>query len=110
MWKTLTFPQNAELWAKFSTICRKRHAKEAAMTALTSTERSTACRARRLALMERNGRDPLHGTVTGYNYGCRCIRCRAAKHTAYVRYKGRKVELYEARRRIERRGKVARWA
>lgn len=24
--------------------------------------------------------DPRHGTLTGYAHGCRCDRCRAARH------------------------------
>ncbi len=34
------------------------------------------CRERRLTAMERDPAHPAHGTVTGYNSGCRCERCR----------------------------------
>jgi hypothetical protein len=33
------------------------------------------------AVVGRNGTD-IHGTVTGYSYGCRCEPCRAAKSSA----------------------------
>ena len=44
-----------------------------------------ACKSRRLAKMAEDPGDELHGTPTGYNYGCRCDRCREAK-TASVRW------------------------
>lgn len=31
-----------------------------------------------LELMRASERHPLHGTTTGYGYGCRCERCKAA--------------------------------
>lgn len=34
--------------------------------------------------------DELHGTPTGYNYGCRCDRCREAKTASTRRYRLRK--------------------
>lgn len=37
-----------------------------------------------LSLMRDNPRDPRHGTVKGYNYGCRCRACTAAK-SEYMR-------------------------
>lgn len=41
--------------------------------------RVARCKRRRLAAMSEDPGDALHGTVTGYGYGCRCERCRAAK-------------------------------
>ena len=38
-----------------------------------------ACAMRALADMRSDPRDPRHGTVKGYNYGCRCRACAAAK-------------------------------
>ena len=71
------------------------------VTRLSGAERCRACRARRLERMRRDPADPLHGTVTGYSYGCRCERCREARHEAYLAYKPRKRELYDQRRRID---------
>ena len=42
------------------------------------------CRLRRLAELGTDTTHPMHGTVTGYRYGCRCERCRAARHEYYV--------------------------
>lgn len=49
-----------------------------------------ACKARRLARMKEDPTDELHGTPTGYNYGCRCDRCREAKAASVRRYRLRK--------------------
>ena len=41
-----------------------------------------------LAALAELGADPghpMHGTMTGYRYGCRCERCRAARHEYHVR-------------------------
>lgn len=46
-----------------------------------------ACKERRLAKMRDDPTDPLHGTETGYNYGCRCARCKAAKYAKIKRYR-----------------------
>ena len=46
-----------------------------------------ACKERRLAKMRDDPTDPLHGTETGYNYGCRCERCRVAKYAKIKRYR-----------------------
>ena len=55
--------------------------------------RSARCIARALARMEADPSDPHHGTPTGYNYGCRCDRCREAKRATYM------TEEYRARAR-----------
>lgn len=50
-----------------------------------------------LAEMRADPRDRRHGTVTG----CRCGRCRAAKHEWYeAEYRERRRRLYEAERGI----------
>ena len=49
-----------------------------------------ACKSRRLAKMAEDPGDELHGTPTGYNYGCRCERCREAKVASVRRYRLRK--------------------
>lgn len=41
--------------------------------------RLVRCKRKCLAVMTYDPRDVRHGTVTGYGYGCRCERCRAAK-------------------------------
>ena len=46
-----------------------------------------ACKKRRLAKMRDYPTDPFHGTPTGYNYGCRCERCRTAKYAHIKRYR-----------------------
>ena len=46
-----------------------------------------ACKRRRLAKMKEDPDDELHGTPTGYNYGCRCDRCREAKAASARRYR-----------------------
>lgn len=43
--------------------------------------------------MLENPNDPLHGTPTGYYYGCRCERCKQAE-SDYLK-KRRKRYLYE---------------
>ena len=43
-----------------------------------------------LARMRADESDPLHGTVAGYTYGCRCERCRAAKTADMREYRRRK--------------------
>lgn len=54
-----------------------------------------------LAGMRADPRDRRHGTVTGYNYGCRCGRCRAAKHEWYEKaYRERRKHLYEIEKGI----------
>ena len=50
-----------------------------------------------LSLMRDNPRDPRHGTVKGYNYGCRCERCREAKHWHYATRE--KVKRHDKRER-----------
>ena len=42
------------------------------------------CRLRRLSALGADPAHPMHGTATGYRYGCRCDRCRAARHEYYV--------------------------
>ena len=46
-----------------------------------------ACKRRRFAKMSEDPSDALHGTATGYNYGCRCERCAAAKRRAVYRWR-----------------------
>lgn len=54
-----------------------------------------------LAEMRADPSDRRHGTATGYNYGCRCDRCRAAKHEWYeASYRERKKRLYAVERGI----------
>ena len=48
------------------------------------------CRVRKLRGLEGDPTSPMHGTMTGYRYGCRCERCRAARHEYHVsHYEGR---------------------
>ncbi len=42
------------------------------------------CRVRRLAELRADPAHPMHGTMTGYRYGCRCERCRAARHEQHL--------------------------
>ena len=54
-----------------------------------------------LAELRADPSDRRHGTATGYNYGCRCDRCRAAKHEWYeTAYRERKKRLYAVERGI----------
>ena len=45
----------------------------------------------------RNPDDPRHGSKTGYDYGCRCDRCKAAKSDAYVKLARASVEAWVRR-------------
>ena len=48
------------------------------------------CRMRKLSELRANPEHPMHGTMTGYRYGCRCEWCRAAQHEYHVsHYEGR---------------------
>ena len=48
------------------------------------------CRVRKLSALRADPESPMHGTMTGYRYGCRCERCRAARHEYHVsHYEGR---------------------
>lgn len=40
--------------------------------------------------MQTNGRHPHHGTKTGYGYGCRCDRCKAAAREYELKRKAAK--------------------
>ena len=46
------------------------------------------CRLNRRAQMEADPSDPKHGTTTGYQYGCRCERCRAVGKDPRVHGRG----------------------
>lgn len=63
------------------------------------------CIARALARTKADPDDPHHGTATGYNYGCRCERCREAKRATYTtdEYRARarqRWRMREAERRL----------
>lgn len=62
----------------------------------------SACAA--LAVMRDDPCDPRHGTAKGYNYGCRCERCRAAKHERYeTRYEAARRARWEREKRLRQR-------
>lgn len=62
----------------------------------TDTERRAAriyclkCRRKALERLLSDPGDRRHGTVTGYRYGCRCDRCRAARVADQRKYRARK--------------------
>lgn len=48
------------------------------------------CRLRKLAELRADPEHPPHGTMKGYGYGCRCERCRRARHEYHVSHCERK--------------------
>lgn len=44
---------------------------------------------RYLPAMKANPNDKRHGTATGYSYGCRCPKCKAASSARYTRHYSR---------------------
>lgn len=44
------------------------------------------CRKKALQEMSADHGDRRHGTISGYSYGCRCERCRKARHDYYIEH------------------------